>query len=185
MMNQPFNNNNNMNFNMNNMNVNQAMINMNNLMNTNFNVNQQAQFFNMINSNPMMLMIWNQMLMQNNQNMANMGIMPNMGNMQMPANNQNFPNMQFPKQGNFQININFIDTNWNKTMIQTNPDEYMSSVINKYINKSGDFRMNNMYLFNGKNVVQSLTVAELGVMDGSEVYVVETSRLKGAHQINL
>ena len=180
-MNQPFNNNNNMNFNMNNMNVNQAMINMNNLMNTNFNVNQQAQFFNMINSNPMMLMIWNQMLMQNNQNMANIGIMPNMGNMQMPANNQNFPNMQFPKQGNYQINMNFIDTNWKKTMIQTNPDEYMSSVINKYINKSGDFRMNNMYLFNGKNVVQSLTVAELGATDGSEVYVVETSRLKGAH----
>ena len=184
MMNQPFNNNMNFNnnFNMNNMNMNQAMMNMNNLTNYNFNMNNMNQFFNTINSNPMLLMIWNQMLnqnmMQNAGNMVNMQPPQNMNNL---ANMQNFQNMtNYQRPNNYQININFMDVNWKKTIIITNPDEYMSSVINKYINKSGDSNMNNMYLFNGKKVVQSLTVAELGVMDGSEIYVVDSRTIKGA-----
>ena len=64
-------------------------------------------------------------------------------------------------------------------MIQTRPEEYMSSVINKYINKSGDNNIN-LYLYNGKRVVQSLTVAELGIMDGTEIYVSNIGEVKGA-----
>ena len=187
MMNQPYNIG--MNFNMNNMNMNQAMMNMNNMMNTNFNMNQQAQFLNMINSNPQMLMIWNQMMnqamMMGNNGMLpnqNMGNMNNFGNMQTPANMQNFQNManNFRKSNEYQININFMDIHWNKYIIIADPNEPMSSVINKYMNKSNDIDLHNMYLFNGKNVVQSLTVSELGVMDGSEIYVVKTKGLRGA-----
>ena len=157
--NQPFNVNN-MN---NNFNMNQAMMNMNQLMGMPNNMNQ-AQFIQMINSNPMMLMMWNQMVqnMQNMQNMQNQGIMPNV------------------KQKNeFLINLNFIDTNGRKIIIQTEPNEYMSSVINKYINKSNDFN-NNYYLFNGKRIVQSLTVAELGLGDASEIHVANAGNIIGA-----
>ena len=154
--NQPFNVNN-MN---NNFNMNQAMMNMNQLMGMPNNMNQ-AQFIQMINSNPMMLMMWNQMV-QSMQNMQNQGIMQN-----VKQNNE------------FLINLNFIDTNGRKIIIQTEPNEYMSSVINKYINKSNDFN-NNYYLFNGKRIVQSLTVAELGLGDASEIHVANAGNIIGA-----
>ena len=169
--NQPFNVNN-MN---NNFNMNQAMMNMNQLMGMPNNMNQ-AQFIQMINSNPMMLMMWNQMV----QNMQNMQYMQNMQNIQNMQNMQNQGIMPNVKQKNeFLINLNFIDTNGRKIIIQTEPNEYMSSVINKYINKSNDFN-NNYYLFNGKRIVQSLTVAELGLGDASEIHVANAGNIIGA-----
>ena len=56
----------------------------------------------------------------------------------------------------------------------------MSSVINKYINKSNDLN-NNYYLFNGKRIVQSLTVSELGLADNSEIYVANAGNVLGAN----
>ena len=170
--NQPFNMNN-MN---NNFNMNQAMMNMNQLMGMPNNMNQ-AQFMQMINSNPMMLMMWNQMV-QNMQNMQNMQNIQNMQNMQ-GMQNMTPNNMNISQNNRFQINLNFIDTNGNKFIIHTEPDEKMSSVINKYINKSNDFN-NNYYLFNGKRIVQSLTVAELGLNDASEIHVANAGNIIGA-----
>ena len=43
----------------------------------------------------------------------------------------------------------------------------MSSVINKYIYKNVDLNANNLFLYNGKRIIQLLTVAELGLSDGS------------------
>ena len=168
--NQPFNVNN-MN---NNFNMNQAMMNMNQMTGMPINNMNQAQFIQMINSNPMMLMMWNQMV-QNMQNMQNMQNLQNMQGMQNMTPNS----MNFSQNNPFQINLKFIHTNGNKFIIHTEPDEKMSSVINKYINKSNDFN-NNYYLFNGKRIVQSLTVAELGLNDASEIHVANAGNIIGA-----
>ena len=88
-------------------------------------------------------------------------------------------NMNNNQTNAFQINICFINTMGNKIFIQTYPEEYMSSVINKYINKSNDLNMN-YYLYNGKRIVQSLTVAELGIFDGSEIHVANAGNIIGA-----
>ena len=168
-------------------NMNQVMNNMNNMMGWNFNMNQMNLFMQMINSNPMFLMIYNQML-QNMQMLQNQQFMQNCNpNMLMQGGAQN---MQFMQNNNMnnqqcgvpgQINLKFSDTTEQKNiMIQAEPKEYMSSVINKYINKSGDFNGNNLYLYNGKRIIQSLTVAELGLCDGSQIYVNNVGELRGA-----
>jgi len=167
----------------NNFNMNQAMNNMNQMTGMANNNMTQAQFIQMVNSNPMMLMMWNQMLqnMQNQNRFNNQFVQNN--NQMMQGNGQNMAfnmNNFNNNQGNpNQINIAFVDNNNKKVMIQTTPEEYMSSVINKYINKSGDNNIN-LYLYNGKRVVQSLTVAELGLMDGTEIYVSNIGEVKGA-----
>ena len=139
-----------------NVNMNQAMNNMNQF--TGWNFNNMAQFVQMVNSNPVYLMMYNQMLAMQMQN-------PFQGNMQ----------------GNvYKININFMTADGKKVMIQTEPNEKMSSVINKYINKSGDLNAGNYYIFNNKKIVQQLSVAELGMNDGAEVIVANTGNVIGA-----
>ena len=181
--------------NMNNMNLN-AMMNMNQMMGWNYNMNQFNQFMQMVNSNPNFLMIYNQMMNQqcfpnNNMMMANQFIPnnnPNMvnssfinggsPNMQFQQNNMN---MQFQQNKDpYKINLTFRDTTDTKrALIIAEPNEHMTSVINKYINKTGDLSETNLYLFNGKRIVQSLTVSELGMTDGSEVYVTDIGGLRG------
>ena len=194
------NNMNNMNnMNMNNMNMNIAMNNMNQMMGWNYNMNQFNQFMQMVNSNPVFLMMFNQMMRMQN---CPQGVPNMMMNSQfMPNNNQNmmntqfinggFPNMQFPQnnmnnmqfqQNNdpYKVNLTFRDTTETKrAVIIADPNEPMSSVINKYINKTGDTNMKNIYIFNGKKVVQSLTASELGITDGSEIYVSDIGTLEG------
>ena len=181
--------------NMNNMNLN-AMMNMNQMMGWNYNMNQFSQFMQMVNSNPNFLMIYNQMMNQqcfpnnnmmmasqfipnNNPNMVNSSFI-NGGspNMQFQQNNMN---MQFQQNKDpYKINLTFRDTTDTKrALIIAEPNEHMTSVINKYINKTGDLSETNLYLFNGKRIVQSLTVSELGMTDGSEVYVTDIGGLRG------
>ena len=179
--NQPFNMNN-MN---NNFNMNQAMMNMNQLTGMPINMSQ-SQFINNINSNPMMLMMWNQMLrnmqnqkMFNNQFVQNNNQMMQGNGQNMAFNMNNMNNFNNGQTAPNQINIAFVDNTDRKCVVQTTPNEYMSSVINKYINKSGDNNIN-LYLYNGKRVVQSLTVAELGLTDGVEIYVSNIGEVRGA-----
>jgi hypothetical protein len=173
---------------MNNANINQVMMNMNQMLGCNYNMNQFDQFMQMINSNPMFFMLYNQML---NQQRFQNNFMNNMNNQTMMMqggaqnNNQFFPmnnnNMNNPQNTNgYQINLKFSNTEGNSVLIQTDPNEYMSSVINKYINKSGDLN-NNYYLFNGKRIVQSLTVSELGLSDGLEIQVANAGNILGAN----
>ena len=144
-----------------NVNMNQAMNNMNQFTGWNFNMNQMPQFVQMVNSNQMYLMMYNQIL----------------AIMQMQFANMNVKNMQ----GNvYKININFMTADGKKIIIQTEPNEKMSSVINKYINKSGDLNAGNYYIFNNKKIVQQLSVAELGMNDGAEVIVANTGNVIGA-----
>ena len=130
-------------------------------------------FLQMVNSNPMYLMMWNQILMNMQNNLAMQ--MYNQTKMFQTGANVNNQNGQ-----GYKININFVTADGNKVMIQTDPNELMSSVINKYINKSGDFNAGNYYIFNNKRVVQSLTVAELGINDAAEIIVAHAGNLIGA-----
>ena len=191
--------------NMNNMNLN-AMMNMNQMMGWNYNMNQFNQFMQMVNSNPTFLMLFNQMMNQqcfpnnnmmmcnqfipnNNPNMVNSSFInggsPNMqfqqNNMNMQFQQNNANNMQFQQNKDpYKINLTFRDTTDTKrALIIAEPNEHMTSVINKYINKTGDLNESNLYLFNGKRIVQSLTVSELGIIDGSEIYVNDIGGLKG------
>ena len=163
-------------------NMNQVMNNMNQMLGCNYNMNQFDQFNQMINSNPMLLMLYNQMLnqprmqnnfMNNNQTMMIQGGVQN--------NNPFFQMNNNPPQNTngYQINLKFINSEGKTVLIQTDPNEYMSSVINKYINKSNDLN-NNYYLFNGKRIVQSLTVSELGITDGIEIHVANAGNILGA-----
>ena len=165
-----------------NVNMNLAMNNMNQFTGWNFNMNQMPQFVQMVNSNQMYLMMYNQMLanMQNSQlmQMQNPGTMFQggaMGNNQFA--NMNVNNMQG---NNYAINLFFVTPDGKKITIQTEPNEKMSSVINKYINKSGDLNAGNYYIFNNKKVAQQLSVAELGITDGSEILVANTGNVIGA-----
>ena len=115
----------------------------------------------------MMLMMWNQMLQNmQNQNMFNNQFNQNNTQM-MQGNNQNMAfNMNNFNNGQTspnQVNIAFIDNTGRKVVVQATQEEYMSSVINKY-----------------KRVVQSLRVAEAGLMDGVEIQVSNVGVLKGA-----
>ena len=162
-----------------NVNMNLAMNNMNQF--TGWNFNNMAQFVQMVNSNPVYIYMFNQMLanMRNSQlmQMQNPGTMFQGGAMGNNHGNMNVNNMQ----GNgYRININFMTAEGKKVIIQTEPNEKMSSVINKYINKSGDLNAGNYYIFNNKKIVQQLSVAELGINDGAEVIVANTGNVIGA-----
>ena len=158
-----------------NVNMNQAMNNMNQF--TGWNFNNMAQFVQMVNSNPVYLMMYYQMLA----NMLNSQLMQMQNQGGAMGNNQNANMNVNNMQGNvYKININFMTADGKKVIIQTEPNEKMSSVINKYINKSGDLNAGNYYIFNNKKIVQQLSVAELGINDGAEVIVANTGNVIGA-----
>ena len=64
-------------------------------------------------------------------------------------------------------------------IIQAVDEESLGSVIGKYFSKSGDININ-IYINNGKKLNESLTVAEAGLIDNSNIEVVSTNDLEGA-----
>ena len=114
----------------------------------------------------------------------------NMGYNEMLVNN--FLNMYFPNsQHNQQTNTNnaeyknlvFIQkTSLNKYIIHATDSETLGSVINKYINKSGDVNVN-IYIYNSKKINESLTVAEAGLIDYAQIDVVSVDDVEGAYII--
>ena len=94
-------------------------------------------------------------------------------------------NQQFqqPKNNIASLNLIFQNRiNQNRIIIQANINESVASVINKYINKSGDYHIN-LYIFNGKKLNETLTLAESGITDNCHINVVELDELEGAHKI--
>ena len=114
-------------------------------------------------------------------------------NMYFQNNQQNQPQQNQPQQNQPQQNQPQQNTNnselknlifKHKTTrvtynIQVNNNETLGSVINKYINKSGDNHIN-LYISNGKKLNESLTVAEAGLIDYCLVDVVAIDELEGA-----
>ena len=185
------NNMNNNNMMMNNVNMNQF----NQMMNYLQMMNNQNNMMNMnMNNNPMMNMM---MQMMNNQNMMNMNPMNNFDmNQYMLIFNQlinnfnnfmkNNNNMNNPQPlNNNMMNLVFIYNSNGKEIkyiIPAEPNDSLSTVIGRYITKSGDSNVN-LYIFAGVRLDESLTVREQGLIDGSIIYVVETRSIIGANNV--
>ena len=117
--------------------------------------------------NMLVSMGYNEMLVNN---FLNMLLQNNQQSQQNQPNIRNSPmkNLVFQNKNEFKSYI-----------IQVTDNETMGSVINKYINKSGDSNIN-LYIYNGKKINESLNVAEAGLIDNAPIDVVSTNELEGA-----
>ena len=78
------------------------------------------------------------------------------------------------------INLIFIQKNKNiRITVQAKYKESIGSVVNKYINKSGDNYIN-LYIVNGRRLDESKTVGESGLIDNSVIDVVSVVDVEGA-----
>ena len=151
------------------------------MMNQNMNMGQGYMINNQMNQmNNMNGMMMN-MINFNNKNMPMNQFATMMGNMNAQIANNNFCN-----QGNFQNNnaqnqndyggINVSD----EIIIQYLPDEKVSELIKRYRTKTGDDDTTKKFIFNAKALNESLSVAEAGLANNLNVFVVRTKGIKGA-----
>jgi hypothetical protein len=169
--------------NMNNMNM------MNNLQMSGMN-NMNNMNMNNMNMNNMGMTGVGGMNMMNNMNMMN----PNMGmmnaamnmnaNMQNNMNDLNNMNAGNPQTTNSQfINVYFkagANGENGSIMIQCSLNDKISDLIQKYRSKSLEDVSLKKFIFNAKALVPSLTVAEAGLSEGANIFVVNTAGVKGA-----
>ena len=153
---------------------------MNNPMMMNNNMNMNIQMMNplmqMMTMNPV---LFSNMLnnMMNNQNQNNFNYQNNQNTFK-DHNNQNNFNFQNNNDERF-INLFFVVGNEYRISIQTKPTYSLSTVINQFINKTGNTDIN-YYIFNGQRLNESLNVMEQGLNDASEIYVAKVQNLMGA-----
>ena len=144
--------NNSMNNNMMGNDMNNNIMNSNNMMNNNIN-NMMNNFNNMNN------------LINNNINNIN----PMMGNKNMDMNQyQNIHkiiNVFFRETGN--------DSNKIPIMINVKENEKILDIIQKYREKSSNYDINLKFIFNAKELNLSLTVAEAGITNNANIFVVK------------
>jgi len=65
-------------------------------------------------------------------------------------------------------------------MVQCMPEEKVSEVIEKYRSKSGDRDPTKKFIFNAKNLAPGLSIAEAGITNNANIFVVATKGIKGA-----
>ena len=102
----------------------------------------------------------NMMNNMNNMNMMNMGLMPIIP--------------EIPKS----INIIFIRKRHDKErgkplLVKVNEDEKVSEIIQRYREKYSDFEQNLKFIFNAKELNTFLSVAENGLSENSNIFVVK------------
>ena len=132
-----------------------------------------------------------------NMNMMNQNMMNNMGNsgMMNAAMNMNMMNMNNmnnlnnqgynspPQNNNGGINV-FFRAGQNgengSIMVQCTLEERVSEVIKRYGTKAMEDTNKKKFIFNAKALVPSLTVAEAGLQEGANIFVVNTEGVKGA-----
>ena len=160
-----------------------------NMINQNsFNMNNNPMM-NQMNSgmNPMLAaMMQNNMMsmMQfNNQNgpMNQQAEMVNNIN-NMLNNNINTQNQQ-NQQNDGGMNVNFRTSGEGKEkkiMVQCIPEEKVSEIIQRYRAKADDRDPTKKFIFNAKALNKNLKVAEAGLNDGANIFVVNTEGVKGA-----
>jgi len=171
---------------------------MNNMNNMN-NLNNM----NMLNNNESQMMM-NKMNMNNTMNMYNMINM----NMNMDMNNQMNQMKQMQEE---MINIIMKDSQQNSKpdssslssqqgglnvffranshdgkgkpplMFKCQLNEKVSDLIQRYREKSGDRDQSKKFIFNAKNLNQSLTIGEAGISNDGNIFVVTTLGIKGAY----
>ena len=134
------------------------------IMNNNNNANMNMNLLNM-------------MIQMMGLNGANIDNLMQIFNPPMPVQ-PNFNDMQMNK-GNI-LNLIFMQRQKGiRITIQTNYKESISSLVNKYINKSGDANIN-IYIVNGRRLDESKTVAQSGLVDNSHVDVISVDDVEGA-----
>ena len=185
-----------MNMNMNNMNqmgmnninnMNPMMNNMNmNNMNMN-NMNQMGMNNIQMSFNPMMQMNnINNPMMANAMNVMNQMPMQEMANNQINVLNNQVSQFQNQNQDLNQqqgiLTLKFFRTDdlQNFISIQCTVDDKVSDVIEKYWNKAGYKDPTAKFIFNAKNLVPELSVAEAGLINNANIQVVTTKGIKGA-----
>ena len=90
------------------------------------------------------------------------------------------PPTPIPSKSHKYINLIFIQKNKNiRITIQSKYNESIGSVVNKYINKSGDSYVN-LYIVNGRTLDETKTVGELGLIDNSVIDVVSVVDIESA-----
>ena len=65
-------------------------------------------------------------------------------------------------------------------MVQCMPNDKVRDVIEKYRNKSNDRDTTKKFIFNAKNLNADLSVAEAGITNNANIFVVATKGIKGA-----
>ena len=124
------------------------MMNMNNMMNNNM--------MNMININKIMEQMTN--------NMNNIMNVNNMKNIKMDEiKNNDLDNM---------ISVVFKKRSW-KIFVLCRLDDKISDIIQRYRNKTLDNDEHLHFLYNGKGLEPSRTIAQSGIINGSLIYVIE------------
>ena len=145
------------------------------------------QFFQMLLlANPQMVNMGNPFMMSMNPDMMTQMMIQMMG-----LNGANINNLMAifippppPPQPTIHshkyINLIFIQKNKNiRITVQAKYKESIGSVVNKYINKSGDNYVN-LYIVNGRRLDESKTVGESGLIDYSIIDVVSVVDIVGA-----
>ena len=139
-------------------------------------MNQNMMYQNMMN-NPMMNQnMMSQMMMA--QLMANNGNNSQNNDSQSQSSNNN-SNMN--SNGGFTVIFRTRDTdNSDPISVQCMPNDRVSEVIEKYRSKANDHDETKRFIFNAKELDKSLTVAEAGLQDRANVFVINTKGVKGA-----
>ena len=158
--------------------MNQNMMNQNmmNMMNNMMNPNMMN---NMMNQNMMAQNMMTQMLAQQQQNNNfNQGNTGNQNQSQQSQNSSNSGNnpggisVFFRKSGN--------GVNDPPIMIQCTLNEKVSELIKRYRTKSNDHQPKK-FIFNAKQLNETLSCAEAGLTNNSNIFVVTTEGVKGAN----
>ena len=128
--------------------------------------------------NQQMMQFQIQQQMQAQQNMFNQ-----MQNMQNNPLNNNFPNQI--EQSKKSITVTFrtgkLDKDGNpiKPKIQCSLDEKVSKVIERYRMQANDVETNKKFIFNATLLNPTLTVAEAGLSDYSEILAISAKNVRG------
>jgi len=129
---------------------------------------------NMMNNNMMNNNMMNNNMMNNNMNNM-MNNMMNLNNMMSPMINMEIMNEnELPS---IKDNINVIFKKDKPIMINCKLNEKVSEVIKKYRAKSLDNEKNIRFIFNAKELKPSNSVAEAGLMENSNIFVIRTKNI--------
>ena len=139
-----------------------AMNNFNPMMNQNYAIN---------NNNLQQLM--QQQLMQMQQMMQQQQMQQ-----EMLMNQQN-ENIQKEKEISTSISVIFRNGRDNNCIVQCRFNEIISDVIGRYRNMASDFSDTEKFIFNAKALNPGITVAEAGLDNNSNIFVVETKGIRG------
>ena len=128
-------------------------------------MNNPMMMNQMMMNNPMMMQMMLNMMQNNNQSAGNVG------NMNIDSNNPNDWNLIFEKKNGTQV-VN----------IRVSPNETVQHAINMYRFKTNTQEKDDeiKFIFNGKQLNYSLTLAASGLSNASKITVISTKDVEGA-----